>query len=257
MKTNPLDKDISMLYKGTPPVDRGFVVSETTDTMARIRQVAPRVEDEFVAAETVDQGLKWLLKLGGPSVPDFVVQVLHGRLGEPAAKAAWNLFGRGITVAGPDDQDVRVSVAAFCMSNGTLDILCALAVAGVPPVVNRGMFGQRRANTSMWLDLLCTTQDERSHPQFEGLVDHGGLVELAAVNHQTFHEHALEALELVWALDREHVGFDTLVEDPSPDGAFVRAFVMRKTLEASAAAAPALPAPSAPTTISRALRAGI
>jgi hypothetical protein len=237
MKSNPLDKDLAFMRSDAPPMDPDFVAQDAMRSMLRVQNAAPLVGDEFAAAETVDQNLKWLLKLGGPGVPAFVVQVLHGELGEPAAKVAWTLFARGITIAGEKGSDVRVSVAAFCLANGTIDVLRALAEAGLPPVVHPGMFGRRQPPTdSMWLDMLCTTSEERGHPEFQGLANAGGLVLLAAVNYDSFPMHAQAALELAWSLDRSDSGFDSLVEDPSAAGAIVRAFVLQKMLEASTAA---------------------
>ena len=97
----------------------------------------------------------------------------------------------------------------------------------------------RPSGRSQWLDLLCTTRTERNHPAFEGFEGHGGLVEVAAAAFTHFPGESLAGLELAWELDPEHVGFETLSESQSAEGAVVREFLMRKAIGQGAVKEPA------------------
>jgi len=258
MKHSPLSKDLSVLFPARTPADRSFSDMEAGRSISRIRDAAARADSNFEVAHSVDLHLKWLLKHGGPGTPEFVADVLHGGLGEPAMTAAWRLFATGITVPDGNGRDTQVSVSAYCLANGTLKVLKALVDRGIPRVVHRGMFGRQEATQSLWLTMLCTTSAERSHAEFPGLAEHGGLVELAAVNHDYFPAHADAALELAWSVDREQPGFAGLAESNSAEGAVVRHFVMRKRIEAATAAAGAQSRDeAAPTTVPRARRAAL
>lgn len=209
-------------------------VKLATEQMSRLRLHSTLLGVDKMAASSVRGALATLVPLQVESVPGFVVAVLNGEHTDAAALVAWrDVIACGIEVEIKGSYATqRMSLASFCVMNRRMDLLREVVKTCDLTMVPAEM---RPANRSQLLDLLCTTKAERDHPSFAGLDGSYGLAGLAA-EHPNLGAFADEAMEFAWELNPEHDGFVELAEEASPEGSFVRSFLMRRGIAAADAA---------------------
>ncbi len=198
----------------------------------------------------VDIILRKLLGCREPRAAQLVVELVHGKRGAEAARAAWKQIQAGIPLhndAFVSQGTTRYSLAARCLMHGTVATFESLVLAGVPDVVPEDL---KPRNQTEWMDLLCSTNSERLAHKLE-LMTRPDQVSLGAVGEiATFAdvspECAQEAFEVVWRLAPHHPGFDALARESSEPGAAVRTFLMSKRMVQVAQELPVVEAPVAP-----------
>jgi len=204
---------------------------QASATMAQLRGLATNLEFSGANQEAFTQGIVCLLKSSGPGVPEFVRGALHGRLGDAAGGLVWDLFLNGIHEPGADTANTSgQSLAGVCLAHGTLDVFREVVLSGAPARDGEPAWPSSRLH---WLDLLCTTQSQRSHGAWDGLDESADrLVHLAATHGEFWPRHCAAALELAMEFDSNSLAIARFVDAPSAAGAFVRQFLMDRQLRA-------------------------
>lgn len=197
---------------------------EVFHQMSRLSRAATQMNAGAVSAETVRSAFTALVKLGGDAVPNFLADVLHGKCGQACAFAAWShVVARGIAITGEGTpHTVFAPFADYCMYRGSIDIVREILLRGLPEFLPSNMQAE---NISQLLDLMCeTAQTARGRMTGSPSL---GLVGTAAVSYRDC-PHASDALALAWETDPKHPGFHVFSQEPSEQGAFVRAFLMER-----------------------------
>ncbi|MFK4705654.1 hypothetical protein ABIC83_002493 [Roseateles asaccharophilus] len=171
-----------------------------------------------------------------PGVGQVLAEALHEGFGSRISKITWQMLEEGIEQAAAKKmrkaiwEPSRIAFATLCLNIGAIDALRAVVQSRWPGIVPPDIMP---STESQWLNLLCTTRKDRDHPMFNpgaGLI--ALTAEIAAAKGGLL-EHGYAAMELALEIDPDHSDVDDLLDDESPQGAYVRHFLMDRQIDAS------------------------